>query len=172
MKRDLSAFQEGRTIKVAPPPRPSADTTSSQRAEAVSTKPRSPKPVPRPQHRAKPAPAEAKGRQKTTVSIPVLLHARLREATEERDCFKADVVMDASDRFADRLRKEHAKSGGRRTRSGRRRRVQDPTPCQLYLTEEERHHLDALAAELGGVSRSALVTTLLQLELAHHDDGS
>jgi hypothetical protein len=169
MRRDLSAFQEARTISVAPPPAPPTPASSSQRPEGGPAKSRSPKRASRPERPSTPAEAEAKGRHKTTVSIPVLLHAGLREATEERDCFKADVVMDAYDRFADRLRKEQAKKGGRRTRSGRRRRVADPTPCQLYLTGEERHHLDALAAELGGVSRSALVTTLLQLELAGVD---
>jgi hypothetical protein len=98
------------------------------------------------------------------VSIPVVLHAQLRTATEDRDCFKGDVVLDAYDHFADEVRKERAKGAGRRTRSGRRRRVADPTPCQLYLSEDERRVLDELAAEVGE-SRSALVTRLLRLEL-------
>lgn len=169
MKRDLSAFQAERAVNVPPPPPPPPPPA----AEAKRAGP--PKPADkRQEERAKRAsrvvtPAEpARKRAKVMVSVPVLLHAALRAAAEERDCFKGDVVLDAYDRFADQLREEHAKGAGHRTRSGRRRRVADPTPCQLYLSQDERRSLDNLAAEVGE-SRSALVTRLLRLEL---DEGA
>jgi hypothetical protein len=108
-------------------------------------------------------------RIKVGVSVPAALHGRLRSAAEERSCFKADVVLDALDVQAELLRQEHEeKSRGGRTRSGRRRRVVDATPCELYLTEDERQSLDDLAAAVGE-SRSAVVTRLLELELGAGD---
>jgi hypothetical protein len=103
-------------------------------------------------------------RIKVGVSVPATLHGQLRTATEERSCFKADVVLDALDAHAERLRQEdEERPRGGRTRSGRRRRVVDATPCELYLTEAERQSVDELAAAVGE-SRSAVVTRLLERE--------
>jgi len=90
--------------------------------------------------------------------IPAELHQRLRQAADQAGTYKADVVLGALARHSDALR----------TRSGpgqpRRRRVADATQCQLYLTGAQRSDLDDLAHELG-LSRSELVTRLLELDL-------
>lgn len=173
MSRDLSAFSK-RAITVPPPPPPppvpaSAPPTPqelkvpSDKQEAKDRR-RSPGPQARPEPVGKPP-----RRIKVGVSVPATLHGQLRTATEERSCFKADVVLDALDAQAERLRQEHEeRSRGGRTRSGRRRRVVDATPCELYLTEAERRSVDELAAAVGE-SRSAVVTRLLELELGVDD---
>lgn len=167
MTRDLSGFGK-RTIAVpAPPPPvprvsgPSTQPTPAQDNQGATTRSRATTPsAARKRLVEKPPP-----RIKVGVSLPAKLHGQLRAATEERSCFKADVVLDALDAFAGRIRQEHKeRSHGRRPRRGRRRRVVDGTACELYVTEEERASLDQLAAEVGR-SRSALVTRLLELEL-------
>lgn len=161
MSRDLSGFAK-RTIDVAPPPPPPPAPAAPAQANQESKR--------RPGPKARKGAADRQPRRiKVGVSLPAALHARLRGATEERSCFKADVVLDALDEFAERLRREHKEkaSGGRR-RSGRRRRVVDGTACELYVTEDERQELDQLAADVGE-SRSALVTRLLELALGSED---
>ena len=92
------------------------------------------------------------------------LHRRLRAEAEARGAYKADVVLDAYDRHAEALRRDHLASASRPPRRARRRRaVEDATQCQLYLTNEERVRIDNLAVEIG-LSRSELVSRLVELE--------
>ena len=95
------------------------------------------------------------------------LHRRLRTEAEARGVYKADVVLDAYDRHAESMRRDHRASASETPRRARRRRaVEDATQCQLYVTNEERARIDNLAVEIG-LSRSELVSRLVELELAN-----
>lgn len=99
-------------------------------------------------------------RRKVMTSLPAPLHRRLRQRAEEECRFKGDVVVDALRLHGASMERD---AGARPLR--RRRRVEDATQCQLYLTDTERGELDGLGALLG-MSRSALVTALLERVLA------
>ncbi len=165
MSRDLSAFSK-RAITVPPPPPPAP--VAPQELKAAPDKQKTTKGRPSTSEpQARPGPVGKPPRRiKVGVSVPATLHGQLRTATEERSCFKADVVLDALDAHAERLRQEDEERP--RTRSGRRRRVVDATPCELYLTEAERQSVDELAAAVGE-SRSAVVTRLLEREFGVDD---
>ena len=94
------------------------------------------------------------------------LHRRLRAEAEARGVFKADVVLDAYANHIEKVREERrsARRGGLPPRERRRKAVVDATQCQLYLSDAERDMLDTAAAD-GGLSRSELVSRLLELEL-------
>ncbi|MDP1804825.1 MAG: CopG family transcriptional regulator [Acidimicrobiales bacterium] len=100
------------------------------------------------------------------VALAADLHRRLRAQAEAQGVFKADVVVDAYDHYAEALRREHhAASAGLHPRARRRRSVEDATQCQLYLTDEERGRIDNLAMEIG-LSRSELASRLLERALS------
>ena len=166
MSRDLTGFAKRSVAVPAPPPPPApASSPAAQPPPAQTSQENRPRQRSTPSKAGKSQVDKAPRRIKVGVSLPAKLHGQLRAATEERLCFKADVVLDAFDAFGGQLRQEHKESAqGRRARAGRRRRVVDGTACELYVTEDERLSLDQLAAEVGE-SRSALVTRLLELEL-------
>ncbi|MGH9022236.1 MAG: hypothetical protein ACRDV9_03920 [Acidimicrobiia bacterium] len=101
----------------------------------------------------------ADARRKVMTSLPAPLHRRLREVAEGESRFKGDLVLEALRAHGSSIERD---SNARPLR--RRRRVEDATQCQLYLTDTERSELDSLG-ELLGMSRSALVTALLELAL-------
>ena len=147
MKRDLSAFQppRARTVEVTPPPEPAPSTNPGRTTFTAPS----------------PSPAKAVGewddapRRKITTSIPARLHRLLRQEAEQQARFKGDLVIEALHAHGANLTCSHERLVRRRVR------VEDPTQCQLYLTDQERDRLDELAHRLG-VSRSGAVTLLLQ----------
>jgi len=152
VSRDLSAFQPpARTVDVAPPPQgpPAATPTAVEMTPAGPT--------------AAPVVAVAEWddapRRKVTTSIPARLHRLLRDEADRHGRFKGDLVIEALHDHGDQLTTEHGRWARRRVR------VEDPTQCQLYLTDQERRRLDDLARGLG-VSRSGVVTMLLERALA------
>ena len=152
-ERDLSAFRAPpRAVSVPAPPPPASPTRSGPAGQA-STRPA------RPRRRPEPAPTST-GRRKVVVSLPARVHRALRSAAEAENCYKADVVMTAFRSHGPELRRRASGARG-----GRRRSVEDPTQCHLYLNEGERQELDGLANELSQ-PRSALVTYLLEAHLA------
>jgi hypothetical protein len=93
----------------------------------------------------------------------------VRDATEARSTFQTELLLDAFIAHHQTLRERYAPSGDRaglppRPRP-RRRHAEGVSPCVLFLLPEELRVLDELAAELGGMSRSELVTHLYELEL-------
>jgi len=147
MKRDLSAFQPPppRTVGIAPPPERSAP------GKAANTKAAAPAPsTSMPVGEWDDAP-----RRKLTTSIPARLHRLLRVEAEQQARFKGDLVIEALHAHGGDLACGHGRLARRRVR------VEDPTQCQLYLTDHERDQLDELARRLG-VSRSGAVTMLLE----------
>ncbi|MDQ3640824.1 MAG: hypothetical protein M3450_04965 [Actinomycetota bacterium] len=104
-------------------------------------------------------------RRKVMTALAADLHRRLRTEAEARGVYKADVVLDAYDRHAESMRRDYLASASQPPRRARRRRaVEDATQCQLYVTNEERARIDNLAVEIG-LSRSELVSRLVELEL-------
>jgi hypothetical protein len=93
------------------------------------------------------------------VSIPAQVHRLLREQAEQQDRFKGDLVVEALRAHGESLVCDHHRFARRRVR------VEDPTQCQLYLTDLERQAIDDLAHRLG-LSRSRLITMLLERTLA------
>lgn len=147
MKRDLSAFQTppARTVAVPPPPdRPPSPQPATTTPTAIA-----------------PFPNEQVGewddapRRKLTTSIPARLHRLLRQEADQQARFKGDLVIEALHAHGSVLGCDHGRLARRRVR------VEDPTQCQLYLTDQEREQLDQVARHLG-VSRSGVVTMLLE----------
>ena len=178
MTRDLSGFRiepPSRTVNVPPPvpppptpPAPDPRTEHSAPASQTSRTHRSGRPVTEASARAAstgdsgPVP-----RRKVMTALAAELHRRLRTEAEARGVYKADVVLDAYDRHAESMRRDHRASAFETPRRARRRRaVEDATQCQLYVTNEERARIDNLAVEIG-LSRSELVSRLVELELAN-----
>lgn len=178
MTRDLSGFRiepPSRTVNVPPPvpppptpPAPGRRTEHSAPASQTSGTHRSGRPVTEASARAAstgdsgPVP-----RRKVMTALAAELHRRLRTEAEARGVYKADVVLDAYDRHAESMRRDHRASASETPRRARRRRaVEDATQCQLYVTNEERARIDNLAVEIG-LSRSELVSRLVELELAN-----
>ena len=120
-------------------------------------------------------PAEPEGVKKRAVtSIPVGLYRRVQEATRRRGTFQTELLLDAYVNHHEELRKRYGQSADRAglpPRPRPRRRHRDGvSPCVLFLLPEERQVLDQLAAELGNMSRSELVTHLYELELADEEE--
>ena len=114
-------------------------------------------------------PAHRPTKTRAVTSIPTALHRRVKEATEERGTFQTELLLDAFIAHHQALRDRYGPSADRaglppRPRP-RRRHSDGVSPCVLFLLPEEIAVLDALAAELGGMSRSELVTRLYELEL-------
>lgn len=169
--RDLSGFRDlpRRTVDIAPPTAPAPrirETESRVTGEGSTTRRRA-------GGAGAPTPASEKRktvgrdpRRKVMVALAADLHRRLRSEAERRGVFKADVVLDGYGLYAETLRGEHrASKPGTASRARRRRAVEDATQCQLYLTDSERHQIDSLALEIG-LSRSDLVSRLVELELS------
>ncbi len=120
---------------------------------------------------------EPLGRKKRAVtSIPTAVYRRVQAATEERGTFQTELLLDAYVNHHEELRRRFGQSGDRaglplRPRPRRRHR-EGVSACVLFLLPEEREILDALAAELGNMSRSELVTHLYELELDGEEAGA
>jgi hypothetical protein len=170
---DLSAFRGGDAdggVDVPPPPPP----------------PRRPEPVPDAtsaratgggrrrgsagRQGKKVKPEAAQPRSRVTTNVPAVLARRARERAEQEELYLTDVALDAYARHHEAVRKRHSTTS-RAPDAGlpprprrRRRRVVDPTYFVLYLSPQELELLDGLAQECG-ISRSELVSTLLEVEL-------
>ena len=174
MTRDLSGFRlepPRRTVNV-PPPAPPPPESPARRPRAGDSTSSLQNGRTRASGRPAPEASAAVGtgasgplpRRKVMTALAADLHRRLRAEAEARGAYKADVVLDAYDRHAEALRRDHLASASRPPRRPRRRRaVEDATQCQLYLTNEERVRIDNLAVEIG-LSRSELVSRLVELE--------
>lgn len=115
-------------------------------------------------------------KKRAVTSIPAALHRRVQAAAEERGTFQTELLLDAYVHHHEDLRKRFADAGDRAGLPARprpRRRHRDGvSPCVLMLLPEEREVLDQLAAVLGNMSRSELVTHLYELELGvDEEDG-
>jgi hypothetical protein len=106
---------------------------------------------------------------RAVTSIPSALHRRVKEAIDARSTFQTELLLDAFVNHHEALR---ARFGPSPDRAGlpprprpRRRHADGVSPCVLFLLPEEVKVLDELAAELGNMSRSELVTHLYELEL-------
>lgn len=169
---DLSAFRGGDgggAVDVPPPPpprrreepdpnAPPSPTTGEQRERGSAGR------------RARKAKPEAvQPRSKVTTNVPAVLVRGAKERAEQEELYLSDVVLGAYARHHQAVRKRL--SGATTAAAGlpprprrRRRRVVDPTQFVLYLSREELEVLDGLAKECG-ISRSELVSTVLELEL-------
>jgi hypothetical protein len=173
--RDLSGFRAEsphRAVDVAPPPSapppsPVRDgARTADRPRKVRSTPASGRTAPDSITAGITGRAGRAPRRKVMVALAADLHRRLRAQAEAQGVFKADVVVDAYDHYAEALRREHhAASAGLHPRARRRRSVEDATQCQLYLTDEERGRIDNLAMEIG-LSRSELASRLLERALS------
>ena len=115
-------------------------------------------------------------KQRAVTSIPAGLYRRVQEAAERRGTFQTDLLLAACVNHHEELRRRFGQSGDRaglppRPRPRRRHR-EGVSPCVLFLLPEEREVLDQLAAELGGMSRSELVTHLYELELSGGEEAA
>ena len=121
-------------------------------------------------------PAGQAGTKKRAVtSIPAALYRRVQEAAERRGTFQTELLLDAYVHHHEELRRRFGQNDDRaglppRPRPRRRHR-EGVSPCVLFLLPEERDVLDQLAAELGNMSRSELVTHLYELELSGEEAG-
>lgn len=114
-------------------------------------------------------------KKRAVTSIPAALYRRVQAATEARGTFQTELLLDAYVNHHLELRDRYGQSGDRAglpVRPRPRRRHRDGvSPCVLFLLPAERAVLDELAAELGNMSRSELVTHLYELELAGEEEG-
>jgi hypothetical protein len=115
-------------------------------------------------------------KQRAVTSIPAGLYRRVQEAAERRGTFQTELLLDAYVNHHEELRRRFGQSGDRaglppRPRPRRRHR-EGVSPCVLFLLPEEREVLDQLAAELGSMSRSELVTHLYELELSGGEEAA
>ncbi len=121
-------------------------------------------------------PAAPPVKKRAVTSIPTALHRRVKEAIDARGTFQTELLLDAFIAHHETLRKTYGASADRaglppRPRP-RRRHADGVSPCVLFLLPQEIEVLDDLAAELGSMSRSELVTRLYELELGpDKDDG-
>lgn len=114
-------------------------------------------------------PKAVQPRSRVTTNVPAALARLAKERADHEELYLSDLVLGAYARYhqavRDRCSQPEASNGGLPLRPRRRRRrVADPTQFVLYLTHEELEVFDALANECG-ISRSELVSTLLELEL-------
>ncbi|MDH4144024.1 MAG: hypothetical protein OEY23_02525 [Acidimicrobiia bacterium] len=93
------------------------------------------------------------------MSLTVWVSEQLDQLASERECWKVDVVLEALERWLDApLSTLASGSEARRTR-----RRSSPTPYVMDLSGTDLTRLDGLARR-AGLSRSALVRRLVQLE--------
>lgn len=118
----------------------------------------------------KPGPPLDQSRIRVTTNVPAALARQAKERAEQEELYLSDLVLGAYARHHQVVRDERSTSEGGgaglppRVRR-RRRRVADPTQFVLYLSRRELEVVDGLA-QGSGMSRSELVSTLLDLELA------
>ena len=118
------------------------------------------------QHKAKPKAVQPRSR--VTTNVPAALARSAKERAEQEELYLSDLVLGAYARHHQEVRDRYSRSGapgaGLPSRPRRRRRrVADPTQFVVYLSQEELEVFDDLANECG-ISRSELVSTLLELE--------
>lgn len=109
-------------------------------------------------------------KRRVLTSVPTEVQQRLKAAVEERGTYQTEVLLDAYSHHHRALRNEFQALTERdglppRPRPRRRHIGGGVATCVLFLSEEECKVLDDCAAELG-MSRSELVTRLLERELA------
>lgn len=111
---------------------------------------------------------EVRPRSRVTTNVPAALARLAKERADQEELYLSDLVLGAYARHHQAVRDRYSPSGASgaglplRPRR-RRRRVADPTQFVLYLSNEELEVFDDLANECG-ISRSELVSTLLELE--------
>ena len=103
-----------------------------------------------------------------TTNVPAALARLAKERAEQEELYLSDLVLGAYARHHQEVRDRYSRSGapgaGLPSRPRRRRRrVADPTQFVVYLSQEELEVFDDLANECG-ISRSELVSTLLELD--------
>ncbi len=130
-----------------------------------------------------PGSSKATAKRKATVQLPNRLIGPLRARASEQGVVLGEVIVSAYVTHIDQVESElTAVDDEARVELGlppvprsRRRRPDDlgerPTQVGLYLPQSAYEVLDRTADELG-VSRSYLVTKLLDLEFASHEGGS
>lgn len=113
-------------------------------------------------------PKAVQPRSRVTTNVPAALARTAKERADQEELYLSDLVLGAYARHhqavRDRYSPRSAPGAGLPLRPRRRRRrVADPTQFVLYLSQEELEVFDDLANECG-ISRSELVSTLLELE--------
>lgn len=110
-------------------------------------------------------------KRRVLTSVPADLQHRLKAVVEERGTYHTEVLLDAYGHHHRTLRQEFkavTERDGLPPRPRPRRRhvgAGGVATCVFFLSDEECKVLDDCAAELG-MSRSELVTRLLERELA------
>ena len=169
---DLSSFRGGDgggSVDVPPPPPPRRREQPAPEApppggaggqrERGSTGRRT---------KQKAKPKAVQPRSRVTTNVPAALARSAKERADQEELYLSDLVLGAYARYHQAVRDRCGSSDG--SNAGlpsrprrRRRRVADPTQFVLYLSQEELEVFDDLANECG-ISRSELVSTLLELE--------
>lgn len=113
-------------------------------------------------------------KRRVLTSVPAEVQRRLKAAVERRGTYQTELLLDAYGHHHRTLRKEFSAVTERdglpaRPRPRRRHVGGGVATCVLFLSDEERGVIDECAGELG-MSRSELVTHLLERELASEDD--
>ncbi len=191
---DFSGFQTERKVDVPPPPKktpPGAVKPKSERKKAkkgkkdrrpddlekesatpkvedLIRKPEPAEPAKRPSPPLK-APIRKPGRKKrVNVSLPVELSQRFTERAAEEDRYLTDMVLDAYRNHFATLRDKYEADRGDADlpfRPRRRKAAAGRVTHMLYLAAPESAVIDGSAVEIG-LTRSELVSQLLELELA------
>lgn len=109
-------------------------------------------------------------KRRAVTTIPADLYRRVQEAAVRRGTFQTELLLDAYVHHHQELAKHYGANGDRaglppRPRPRRRHRL-GVVSCVLFLLPEELKVLDEVAAALGNMSRSELVTHLYEFELA------
>ncbi len=167
---DLSSFRGGDggvDVPPPPPPRRREAESDTPAPDAAAGGERERGSVGR-RAKQKAKPKAVQPRSRVTTNVPAALARLARERADQEELYLSDLVLGAYARHhqavRDRCGSSGASSAGLPSRPRRRRRrVADPTQFVLYLSREELEVFDGLADECG-ISRSELVSTLLELE--------
>jgi hypothetical protein len=190
---DFSGFQTERKVDVPPPPKKTPPVAAKQKperkkgkkgkkkrkaddmtkslvpkVEEVAKEPEPPEPS-KPPSPVPVARIPKQGRKKrVNVSIPVDLSQRFTERAAEEDRYLTDMVVDAFRNHFAKLRDEYEADRGDADlpfRPRRRKAATGRVTHMLYLAAPEAAVIDGSAVEIG-LTRSELVSRLLELELA------
>ncbi len=171
---DLSSFRGGDGaggVDIPPPPPPRRREQPGPEAPppgAASGEREGGRAERRAKQQQKAKPKAVQPRSRVTTNVPAALARLAKERADREDLYLSDLVLGAYSRYHQAVRDRHsrpaANEAGLPSRPRRRRRrVEDPTQLVLYLSAQELEVFDGLAEECG-VSRSELVSTLLELE--------
>ena len=159
-KRDLSGFAPAGELPSPPAPPVPSRSPAVQDRPPTATMPPPQRSKPRAQPAA-PSPSASparSGRQRICVSLTAQTSELLTSLSEQRGCWKVQLIVEALHRWESDLRSKPAEA----TRF-RRRRTSTLAPFVMDLTVPELKKLDALALA-AGYSRSALVRQLIVAE--------